>query len=313
MKVESNVFDITKSVMLIAVCFVLIYKFWNYEFNNNHDRGLDETTVTKIAENIVKAQVVESNKRLDTLIEEFKKQNSIVIDEIENKKEEIVELGRVISSLQSEISEMKSNFIFKDNENPKKDVDFTQVSREASNGESFPTADIYYSPNLDSDNRWTINTHPLKFYTTVVETETKDGFSNRYVELNVENRRIPSLRGKLFPIKIDDFVWEKKEIKDKSFDFNPRLSFGATCTNECIYPNIGISLFSYGRTYRDINFRFLTIAAGGDNDKLSLGLTPVSYNLGEFIPLVENLFLGPNVSINTDNDISYGGDLSVPF
>lgn len=312
MKVESNVFDITKSVMLIVVCFVLIYKFWNYEFNNN-DMGLDETTVTKIAENVVKAQVVESNKRLDALIEEFKKQNSVVIDEIENKKEEIVELGRVISSLQSEISEMKSNFIFKDDKNPEKDVDFTQVSREASNGESFPTADVYYSPNLDSDNRWTINTHPLKFYTTVVETETKDGFSNRYVELNVENRRIPSLRGKLFPIKIDDFVWEKKEIKDKSFDFNPRLGFGATCTNEGIYPNIGISLFSYGRTYRDINFRFLTIAAGGDDDKLSLGLTPVSYNLGEFIPLVENLFLGPNVSINTDNDISYGGDLSVPF
>lgn len=313
MKVESNVFDITKSIMLVVVCFILVYKFWGYDPKFINDRGLDETTVTKIAENIAKAQVVESNKRLDTLIEELKKQNSVVIKEIENKNEEITQLGKIVSSLKSEISEMKSNFIFKDDKNPEKDVDFTQISREASNGESFPIADVYYSPNLNSDNKWTINTHALKFYTNVVETETKDGFFNRYVELNVENRRIPSLRGKLFPITIDDFNWQKKEIKDKSFDFNPRLSFGASCTNEGVYPNIGISLFSYGRTFRDINFRFLTFAAGGDNDKLSLGLTPVSYNLGEFIPLVENLFLGPNVSINTDNDISYGGDLSVPF
>ncbi len=313
MKFKTNFFDLAKSIALIVVCAVVAFKIWDYDFNKSTQRGLDETTIIKLAENVVKAQVVANDANLKTLINELKRQNSIAIEEANKNKESIMEVGRVIAKLESGIDELKSSFIHKDDQDPEKDLDFAQVYREASDGTKFPTADIYYSPNLIGEERWTVNKHPLYFYTTIVETETEEGFFNRYAELHIENRRIPSLKGKLFPIKVEDIRWEKRAIKDKKFRFNPRLSFGASITIKDIYPNIGMSLFSYGRTKRDMDWRFITLQAGGNNEHLSLGLTPVSYNIGEFLPLVENLFLGLNVSINTDNELFYGSDISVPF
>jgi hypothetical protein len=313
MTFNTNFFDITKGITLLVICFLLTVKVWNYDFNRTIQNGISESTVTMIADNIVKNSIVANNEKLNSLIDELRKSNNKALVEAIKSKDDITAVGEIVYSLKSDIKELKSSFLYKDNKDPSKDVDFTQVQIKSSGDELIPIADIYYSPNIEGDDKWVINNHPLSFHTTIIETETEDGLTNKYTELTIENKRIPSLKDKRFPIGIDKVIWEKREIKDKKFMLNYRVSFGASINNRDVYPNIGISLFSYGRTIRDMDWRFVEVNFGGNENDVYLGFVPVSYNAGIFLPLVENLFIGPNISINSDIDLLYGGSISVPF
>jgi hypothetical protein len=110
-----------------------------------------------------------------------------------------------------------------------------------------------------------------------------------------------------------DVQWVKREIKDKKFSFNMRLGFTGGVSNDSVFPALDLSFFSYGRTKRDLDWRFLSIGLGYDNDEFLGYLFPFQYNIGNFIPLVENLYIGPLIGVSTDSEVIYGGGLSILF
>ncbi|MBU0986994.1 MAG: hypothetical protein KKH68_07055, partial [Proteobacteria bacterium] len=153
----------------------------------------------------------------------------------------------------------------------------------------------------------------LDFFVDVVQTEEENGTFDRLVELSLESNHIKEYRGKKFAVKIEDLKWVKNPVKIKKFRFNPRLGFAGEFTNEDLSPAVDISFFSYGRTKRDMDWRFLALSVGGDKNKVNFGVTPVQWNFGNVVPLVENAFVGPVVVGDTDGEVSYGGTLSIPF
>ena len=86
-------------------------------------------------------------------------------------------------------------------------------------GNDIPIAWAMYFPNQDSDKKWKTGSYPLEYYTTVVESENKDGSFSRAAEAHIENNATKESKGKEYPIEITDFKWEKFERKEKSFSW----------------------------------------------------------------------------------------------
>lgn len=315
-KINANFFDITKSAIAIVLTLFVIFKVFPYFEKRDSQPRLDETVITRIAENVMKASLAENDKKLETLIAALKAKDSETLKTIKANSENIKEVGLIVAEIKGKSSSAKSDVI-SDGGDHSRDIDTTVVYQTVADNKKLPVATVYYSPNVkDNVEKWGIQTHPIDYYASVVSTEDKDGHDNRYVELWAENNFTPQSKGKKFPITLKNVDWVKKEISDKSFMFNPRLAITAALGLDAIYPNLDLSLFSYGRTKRDMDWRFLSIGVGGDRDNMYLGITPLSYNVGQFLPLIENMFVGPYVGTSfkaLGTNLNYGMTLSIPF
>lgn len=161
------------------------------------------------------------------------------------------------------------------------------------------------------ENPWDVEIYPRKYNLTTVAAVNEDGKSIYYNKFTVESN------GQTVTIPIDsaNFV---EEYPSSKFHFNPRLymsldagvmaaklngssvdSFGE------ISPNLQVFLLSHGRTKLDTNWTFLGVGAGYEplNESVNFMLSPVNYNIGKPIPLIENLFLGPSLSIDVKGQI----------
>ena len=309
--------DIFKSLAIIAVVVFLWYhgeKFLQ-ALDKENTATLTETQIVQLLENIAQAQVVPDNTKVNELIAQLKEQNSELLKVIKGQGKKIDELGTVVAELKGAAVEVASNK-YEDPDVDTRTYDYAQLFRKDAKGEEFPIADVRYHPYLDED-PWTLNTYPLTFHVNVVETEQESGIYDRYVEAYVKSEYISSYADKNFPVDVE-FNWAKKEIKEKSFDWwNPRLGLGGTLTTDAFAAVLDFSIFSYGRTERDMDWRFVTVGGGAykenDNWEGVLSLEPFSWNFGNAIPLVENLFIGPIWTLDTNNEQGYGLKVSIPF
>lgn len=152
---------------------------------------------------------------------------------------------------------------------------------------------------------WGLVLHPRDYSVVTVLSTTKNG---RHF---VHNKFTIDVDGKKETIDIDRS--ELVEIYPKSsFHFSPRLYLGvdagAVLTPPVrgeIVPNLQISLFSYGRTKIAPDWTFLGLGLGYGTQKSTLDaiLSPVNYNLGNFLPLVDNLHTGPSVTLDTKGGV----------
>jgi len=127
---------------------------------------------------------------------------------------------------------------------------------------------------------------------------------------------------KLYPVNI--LSSEYKQIPDKSgwFWLNPRLDvnfivggmvykfangFGRSDNILSMGADVGISLSSYGPTKVDSWFRMFRFGLGYNIERQagSLSFAPFAFNLGKPLPLLTNLYLTPQIAIDT------GGGLTV--
>jgi len=113
--------------------------------------------------------------------------------------------------------------------------------------------------------------------------------------------------------------WAKSEKNDKSFYlWNPRLGIGGLATNDFAAPKLDISLSSYGKTKRDMDWRFITLGVGysnyeSDNKDFIFEFSPAQWNFGNVVPLIENAFIGPSIGWVIPGNTSFGFSISVPF
>lgn len=136
-----------------------------------------------------------------------------------------------------------------------------------------------------------------KFSGQLVETRLPSGGINHYVqlfELDNEGNRIGDLKLDSWTVVVAD------ELAPKWFWWAPHVDImghiGAG-PDDWFYAggSMGISLMGYGRTENDLSWRVLRLSFDFGND-IGIGLTPVLYNLGELVPLISNLWVGPHIT-----------------
>lgn len=106
----------------------------------------------------------------------------------------------------------------------------------------------------------------------------------------------------------------------KGFRVKPNLFLGVGSgvsvnnqPNAEVYPFIEASVFEYGKENYNPSWAFLGISAGFNTveQSFAVGVSPFQYNIADHLPLINNLFIGPQVSFSTEETISILGTLKV--
>lgn len=133
------------------------------------------------------------------------------------------------------------------------------------------------------------------------------------------NKFVIKIDGKDYIVPIQSAVTQQVYPESKWSWWNPRLFLGIggglniTQMQGEFTPNISASFMSYGRYKTQPDFSILGVGAGYGtiSKKLQLVLTPVTYNVGQHIPLMNNTYMGPSVHIGLDGDVSFMVDAKV--
>lgn len=121
-------------------------------------------------------------------------------------------------------------------------------------------------------------------------------------------------KGQKYSIKVKDAQFVQKSPEGKEFMFVPALDGGIIGTTNMDFGVMAnVSLFGYGKTKKDLDWRFLAIGGGGNDKNQWLEVSPVMYNIGNHIPLMSNLWLAPYAILDKEMKPGGGIGLSVRF
>lgn len=304
-----------KDLLKIGIIgFIILFVGYHiFAFMSTQKAVVKELELIQIEDYAVRLELTASKSKVKELEKLLEAKESAILKNVKSRKEKIDEIARIKGVLKDtrKLHQGSSHVYLKGKET---DHHFIKIYNTAADGTEFPVCWSMFHPNREDPNRfWKTGTFNLEFYVDIIETEKRDGTFNRYVELSIENNKNSETKGKVFPVKITDIKWAKNPIKDKRFSWNPRLSMCGVATTESVYPGLGISFFSYGKTTGDMDFKFLSIGIGGNADMVNCFFEPLSWNFGKAIPLIENAFVGPVIGVNTKSEIEYGMNISIPF
>ena len=332
------IWDIFKSLFLIFIAIMLWVKAdaWIASFSSaNSGPQITEATITMIASNLVQLQNVANKAEFEKLKSEIlnretryitdtdEKIRSALSEAIEYAKRtdsKITTIGETVAKLNSSFKESEASEVYVDAEVASRTYEDYDLVRTMNDGSELPEGWVKYHPYWKGDDKLVQFHYPLKYHTVIVRSEHENGTFAYHTEAWIENDYVKSSKGIKYPIEFESVRFEENPISDKKFRFNPRVGLGGSFTNTAFFPSLDCSLFSYGRTIVDMDWRFVDMGIGGAglNDKeqdftLIGSFSPVQYNIGKLLPIVENIFLGPTMSVDTNSDVGYGASLSVPF
>lgn len=140
-----------------------------------------------------------------------------------------------------------------------------------------------------------------RFEVITAETKLPNGGINNYAELyelDIHDKRI----GRMDLTKFDV---QKSPPDPKHFSWwDPYLdlSVGGLINNQlspAAFANIGVSFMSFGRS-KDLDLRLIRLAIGIDQFGTQLSFSPIQYNFARPIPLINNLWLTPQLGYTID-------------
>jgi len=162
---------------------------------------------------------------------------------------------------------------------------------------------------------WDVKVFPRNYNVTTVIGQDEDGKHYTYNKFTIETE------GKTYEVPISKANFVEK-FPDPSFHINPKVHLtvgGGIITNPVpspeFTPSLQLFVFSYGKTKTtvDTQWSLLGIGVGFETQQVlpALIVSPAKYNLGNAIPVIENLHIGPSVSVDIKGQFSVLGELSV--
>lgn len=157
---------------------------------------------------------------------------------------------------------------------------------------------------------WDLKIKPREYGVVNVLGMDEEGRHYTYSKFSV------TVDGKKQHIKITDTKF-REELPQKQFRFYPRLFAGIdggvyfSKVGGAVSPNLQIALFNYGATKPNPDWTFLGIGLGYEvvDKRFSFVLSPVSYNLGQHLPFVDNVHVRPTLMATLDGQFAIMGGL----
>jgi hypothetical protein len=125
--------------------------------------------------------------------------------------------------------------------------------------------------------------------------------------------------GKKYDIKIASAKTEQVYPMAKWSWWNPRLSIGADVGVRVpgaaaeFTPNLNVNVMSYGKYKTQPDFLILSLGFGYGtvSEKPQVVVTPVTYNVGKHVPLMNNTYLGPSLHFDKSGNMGVMGGIRV--
>ncbi len=153
---------------------------------------------------------------------------------------------------------------------------------------------------------WDIDIYQRKYLANTVLGVDEEGRHFAYSQFSIETDG----HKYLLPISNAQFLEQYPESK---FRFNLLLHLGvdagiifAPPVRGDVMPNLQLSLFSYGKTKILPEWTFASVGVGYLTQNRSLGFlfSPINYNLGQPLPLINNFYIGPSIVLDTNNNFA---------
>lgn len=153
---------------------------------------------------------------------------------------------------------------------------------------------------------WSLDILPREYHVTNVigtDENQRTYFYNKF-SVKVDN--------KTYDIKIAQAETKQEYPESKWSFWNPRLFIGTdfginlSQMKEEFTPSVSVGIMSVGRfkAQPDLSVLQVGVGYGMVNKKPQLVITPVVYNVGKHIPLMNNTYIGPSVQIGSDSGVS---------
>lgn len=332
-------YSIAKAVMFGLIILAMIgaglkgYAWINMKFAHQeaiHKAELEaDRQYKQYSDNLARAHTEVVNS-LKSEIEDLRKRNSTAINEmladIKDRNEKITNMGETISKLNENVRDLrvKSDHKYKEGTGDYDEQYFKKVmyrtKDEDGNVIEVPIAWTIYYPNREPDKQWKTGVYPLEYHSRVIQSEQEDGQINTRTEVHFENNKDKASRGVEVPVKITSSEFKQLRKENKEFylwaphiNFNIDFGIGNFDGGNTIVPGISVSMSGYGRTKNDLDWKFVELGLSSNGDYTYFKFMPFSYNIGNFVPLVSNTFIGPFVGFSTGGETTFGIGLSIPF
>jgi len=162
------------------------------------------------------------------------------------------------------------------------------------------------------DKPWDVNISPRQYQLiNVIGTDESQ-------RIYVYNKFSIEVDKKKYDIKINNATTEQEYPMAKFRFWNPRLYLGfdagvAFPSQAELTPSLNLAIMSYGKYINQPDFSVLQLGVGYEsiNKKGKLLFTPFTYNIGQHLPLLTNVHIGPSIHFGFDNAISIMGGIRV--
>lgn len=160
---------------------------------------------------------------------------------------------------------------------------------------------------------WDVNIAPREYKAITVLGTDENQKQYAY------NKFIVKVGDKEYPVKINDNTFAQEYPSPKFSWWNPRLYLGidgginVNSVHGEVTPSVNLGIMSYGRykNQPDLSILQVGVGYGIDSRRPQFLLTPVTYNIGQHIPLMTNLHVGPTVQVGTNGEVTIGGGFRV--
>jgi len=316
-----KIFKSLKSVAIIVLIIfgVLALRGGVNAFFSKMRHEIDRSVSSEVA-NIKSAFVAYDDKELKKSIKQLLKEADArhdkrykeLIAKIKKQDEEIEGIGKISAEfIERSKPPQPSDHEYKVGTDSPQARATIIIDAKDTDGDEFPIGYAQYRPNKDKDKRWKQGVRDFGIGVNVIETQTKDDEWKQYVDVYATSTHTE--KG-VHPLPVGDVSWTRKKRTEKEWMWNPRIAFTGAVLESDIMPGLDLSLWSYGRTKADMDWRFFGIGIGATSDDWWGYFFPVEYNVANHLPLVKNIFMGPFVGANADDqEIKWGVGGSVPF
>jgi hypothetical protein len=154
---------------------------------------------------------------------------------------------------------------------------------------------------------WSFDIAPREYH--VVNVLGKDENQRTYVY----NKFTVKSGEKKYDVKITKAETQQEYPEATWSWFNPRIYAGAdggvnvNAVKGEFTPSINVGVMSYGVYKNQPDFSVLGVGVGYGtvSKKAQLVITPVTYNVGKHIPLMNNTYVGPSLHVGSGGDVSF--------
>lgn len=272
-------------------------------------------TFLQLTENAVRANTEINDAKLK---EETRKLDNKITEKISQSNEKIAQIGVVVAKQGRNVVVTSSTTSYKPGTADKDAYEFRKIYSKDAKGNDYPVAWVVFYPNRELGKQWEYGTYGLEYNMKMIQTQQRSGTTNNYAEAWIQNNEEDESKGKQYPLSIQSAEFIQKSPDGKSFMFAPAFDMGIigvySMTNKMDFGAMAnVSFFGYGKTKKELDWRFIAVGVGGNGDNWWGEFSPVQYNIGNNIPLMTNLWVGPYFILDKKLNPGGGLGLSVRF
>jgi len=312
---------ISLAAILVIVGFIVVIKYQHDTIEKQRQIETSLVEMKHLAEGITRA---DSRYATAAQVEQFAKEIGLKLDPI---KDDLKKFGADVKTIQ-QIRVITKGYsatgLPSDKTEPKATTDptvtddkfgylkSTQVLKlnEPTQKENVPFGEVKF--NAWKEKPWDLRVHPRIYSVTNVLAQNDEGKHFAYSKFGVD------VEGKHYDLQVTENKMVE-ELPSSKFRFNPTLLFSidggvywSTPQFE-LNPNLQVALFSYSRTKQLPQWLFLGLGMGYSTQmqEVSFIMSPVNYNIAEHIPLIQNLYIGPSISVDIKGQFAILGGIRV--